>query len=234
MGLTEELHLLAGRLGQITDEVLYHRKQEVSRSARLDRLYAEAGNVGGMINSIMCDNSSPFIDVPLEFDGKEIKAEIADYCLRHYSSGGIAHVNDRREYGTFALESALVVIDFVEAIKKLRGQKVATCKGESPLEKGVINGECKFVRDKSFRYLFIPVERKKVLRKNSNFDDPQNIFVNPDFFSLSRRGLSSCIPNEDGVSLATNYTEPQYPPGTVPENIHLYAGDTLANLCAGL
>lgn len=230
MGKNELIHVLAGRSAQILDEVMYHRKQGVEKSKRLEELFFGGNMIEFHLLDIMIKENDCFISFPLKVEGKEISPEVADYCFRHYHSSGIFEVNGIRAYGHFALESASIISDFVEKIKHFRGQGILTAKGKNILEEGVIDGECQFIRENSFRNLLVPVKNKinpAPAKQTKQLND--YIFVHPDFFSLREREevLSfGEIYDAQEIYLATNYTEARVPCG-VPENLYLYAGNNL-------
>jgi hypothetical protein len=223
MGKDESIHVLAGQSAQILDELNYHRRQGIERSKRLDELFNRGGNVEMRIKSLMVAEPTCAINVPLVVNEKEISSEVADYCFRHYSSLGLRHVNGVVSYCPFALEMAPFVSSFVAKIKGLRGQRILTASGESPLEEGIIDGECQFVRENGFRYLFVPVGIKRSFVPPVQAD--LRLFVNPDFFSYDSQG-SLCFNTYPDVFLATNYIEARIP-GGIPNNLYLYAGNRL-------
>ncbi len=224
MGKNEVIHALAGQSAQILDEVIYHREQGVEKSRRLDGLFARGGEIERRINAVMIADPNCFISSPLAVNGKEIAPEVADYCLRHYSSSGITEVNGINAYGNFALESAPSISRFVGKIEGLKGQRILTANETNLLEEGVIDGKCQFMRERGFRHLVVPI--RDGVSFVSGGQPRDYIFVNPDFFSFNAQGKVISLGHQQEVCLTTDYNKAQFIGGT-PENIYLYAGDNL-------
>lgn len=171
-------------------------------------------------------------------EGKILEDPALDYCFRHYSKNIYEHLE--------------LVNKFREQIKKYSGQQILTVRENEKLDIGIISRECELEVDKSFRYLYVPVNDLQTFQIGEGYTgnwekQGDKIWINDDIFNAKKIRFRYADPKKNqkllellkkitpkskpreslGEYWDVNYSREMCIGGPCPNNYHIYIGNKI-------
>lgn len=173
-------------------------------------------------------------------NGEKLEDKFMDYCLRHLAGSNMYLVNMKSKRTPSVFDKIPAVKNFTDYIANSKDQKILSVYGDSSAETGIIKGDCEFHLNKSFRYLYVPIEQlfvfsegkwnkgKIVLnsKKEKQVDFGNYLYINPDVFFDSKYPSYSSN-DKEGKIWTTNYSKQRYIGGQRPKETQIYIGNKL-------
>lgn len=162
-----------------------------------------------------------------QLKGDILEDSALDYCLRHYDEKIYEHLE--------------LVNEFKDQIKKYSGQQILTVRENQKLDIGIISGGCMFEVDKTFRYLYVPVNDLQTFRigegYTGNWEKQGNkILIEKDIFDTKKFRFkevkvleflkqSSRLIKDFGEHWDVDYSKQMCIEGAGPNNWHVSIGN---------